>query len=182
MRRRPNRAERLRTTVELLPRHTREAMLRGIATNYIVVGAYTDREGGVCPMLAAHRNGGRTSFASFAEAWDDFTRARRPRRATRREVRALRTYLEMSLLAEDTRGESLAELAQGIRSERRGTAERAAASEPQPPRLRREIRIRRRRRSEPQVGIFELTAAASEPQAAEEPETPMASRPPHRAG
>jgi hypothetical protein len=30
---------------------------------------------GVCPMLAAHRNGGRTSLASFARAWDRYTKA-----------------------------------------------------------------------------------------------------------
>ena len=35
-------------------------MLDGIEANHIIVGAYTDRHGGVCPMLAAHRNGGRT--------------------------------------------------------------------------------------------------------------------------
>ena len=79
-------------------------MLRGIDGTPIIVGGYTDGEGGVCPMLAAHRNGGRTSFASFADAWDDFTGAgRRPRRASRREIRALRTYLEISLLEDETR-------------------------------------------------------------------------------
>jgi hypothetical protein len=189
MRERRNRAERLRTAVELLPRHTREAMLRGIATNYIVVGAYADRNGGICPMLAAHRNGGRTSFASFARAWDDFTRARRPRRATRREVRALRTYLEMSLLAEDAPAESIAALADGIRSERRHRAERAAAREPQPPRFAPEIRIRRRgrRRVETQLDVLEATAGAAaeqlaEQQAADALNAPRASRPPHRAG
>jgi len=129
MKRRRHRAARLRTTVQLLPEATREAMLRGIEDNEIIVGAYTDRDGGVCPMLAAHRNGGRTSFASFARAWDDFTRARRPRRATRREVGALRSYLEMRLLADETRGDSLAELAAGIRTERRAVAERRAAAE-----------------------------------------------------
>jgi hypothetical protein len=178
-----DRAQRLRTAVDLLPRHTREAMLRGIASNYIVVGAYTDRDGGICPMLAAHRNGGRTSFASFARAWDDFTRARRPRRATRREVRALRTYLEMSLLAEDTNGESLTQLADGIRSERRGIAERAAASEPQPPPSAPEIRIRRRRprlRPEARLDIFEATAAAAD--ATDPIDEPTVSREPHRAG
>ena len=116
MSRRRDNAERLRTAVELLPRHTREAMLRGIDSNAIIVGGYTDGEGGVCPMLAAHRNGGRTSFASFADAWDAFTGAgKRPRRANRREIRALRTYLEMSLLEDDTRlgtDGSLAEIAE----------------------------------------------------------------------
>jgi hypothetical protein len=162
MPKRRNRAERLRTTVERLPRHTREAMLRGIARNYIVVGAYADRDGGICPMLAAHRNGGRTSFASFAAAWDDFTRARRPRRATKREVRALRTYLEMSLLAEDTRGESLSTIAEEIRGERRGAAERAAARTEQPPTVGPEIRIRRglRQRPEPHLDVFAAADAA----------------------
>ena len=61
--------ERLRVAVDLMPRHTREAMLRGLADNEIVVGAYT-WEGGICPMLAAHRNGGRTSYARFARCWD----------------------------------------------------------------------------------------------------------------
>jgi hypothetical protein len=32
-------------------------MLKGIGVNRIIVGAYTDRHGGTCPMLAAHRNG-----------------------------------------------------------------------------------------------------------------------------
>ena len=89
---------RLRLAVEQLPRHTKEAMLRGIDTNRIIVGAYVDsRSGGICPMLAAHRNGGRTSVASFARAWDAYTGAKRPRRATRREVRTLRSLLEWSL-------------------------------------------------------------------------------------
>src|SRR5690348_18394330 len=55
----------LRTAVECLPRHTRVAMLEGMRTNEIIVGAYS-RDGGICPMLAAHRAGGRTDFISFA--------------------------------------------------------------------------------------------------------------------
>jgi hypothetical protein len=90
----------LRTAVDRLPLSTREAMLRGVRTNDIVVGAYTDRDGGVCPMLAAHRNGERTSFMSFARAWDRFSGAREARRATRREVRVLEAHLEASILAE----------------------------------------------------------------------------------
>ena len=69
MRRRDrNPAERLRFAVEALPMRTREAMLRGVDSNSIIVGAYVDRDGGICPMLAAHRNGGRTNLASFARA------------------------------------------------------------------------------------------------------------------
>src|SRR5436189_280426 len=63
--------------------------------------AYTDRSGGVCPMLAAHRCGGRTSLISFAHAWDGFAQAKRARRATERELRILTTHLEASLLNEE---------------------------------------------------------------------------------
>jgi hypothetical protein len=86
-------------------------MLRGIRSNRVIVGAYVDRRGGVCPMLAAHRNGGRTNFGTFARAWDAFTGAkqRRPRRASRREVRTLEGYLEMALLREGITGEPLPE-------------------------------------------------------------------------
>jgi hypothetical protein len=77
-------------------------MLDGIATSRIIVGAYTDRQGGVCPMLAAHRNGGRTSLASFARAWDRYTgAARRSRPATERELNTLRAMLEASIGLEE---------------------------------------------------------------------------------
>ena len=95
-------------------------MLRGIETNRIIVGAYVDSSsGGICPMLAAHRNGARTSVANFARAWDTYTCAKRPRRATRREVRTLRSLLEWSLdLQSDFSTGSLAEAAAQIRAER----------------------------------------------------------------
>src|SRR5215204_5964095 len=96
---------RLQTAIDCLPEHTRRAMLDGVRANTIVVGAYTDR-GGVCPMLAAHRNGGRTSFLSFARAWDAFARADRGvRPATPRELRVLEDLLVASL-AEDLDGAS----------------------------------------------------------------------------
>ena len=124
-----NRAERMRFAVDAMPRFAREAMLRGIDDNEIIAGAYVDsRTGGVCPMLAAHRNGGRTDLASFARSWDRFTGANGPRPATEREIRALRGYLEMSLVAEATGGESLSRAAERIRSER--AAARAAAPRP----------------------------------------------------
>ncbi len=69
-------------------------------------------------MLAAHRNGGRTSLASFARSWDRFTAARRPRLATDREVRTLTSYIEMSLLRDETGDASLAAAARQIRAER----------------------------------------------------------------
>lgn len=103
--------QQLRTAIDCMPVHTRVAMLEGVRANHIIVGAYTDRDGGVCPMLAAHRNGGRTDFLSFARAWDRFTGARRARRATRREIAILVAHLEHSLLAEHDvdLGEAIAE-------------------------------------------------------------------------
>lgn len=90
----------LRLAIDCLPLRTREAMLEGVRSNEIIVGAYSDRHGGVCPMLAAHRHGGRTSFVSFAHAWDRFAGAKRARRATQRELRVLEAHLEASILAE----------------------------------------------------------------------------------
>jgi len=92
--------------IECLPQQTRLAMLDGIEANRIIVGAYTDRDGGVCPMLAAHRNGGRTSLASFAKSWDRYTHAgARARPASDRELRTLTTMLEASLAEEGSRSE-----------------------------------------------------------------------------
>jgi len=117
-----NPTQRLRFAVDSLPRATKEAMLDGIASNRIIVGAYVDpNSGGICPMLAAHRNGGRTSLASFARAWDSYTGARRPRLARRREVRTLTSLLQTSLAADilgPVASGSLAEAADAIRSER----------------------------------------------------------------
>jgi hypothetical protein len=58
-------------------------------------------------MLAAHRQGGRVTMLAFARSWDAFTRAKRPRRATPREVRVLERLLVASL-------EERSELAQAI--------------------------------------------------------------------
>jgi hypothetical protein len=95
----------LRRAIDDLPRATRVAMLEGIRRNDIIVGAYTGPEG-ICPMLAAHRAGQRTSFNSFAEAWDMFAlggaRDRTARRATRRELLVLTAHLETSLLEDET--------------------------------------------------------------------------------
>jgi hypothetical protein len=96
--RRQRRIEDLRLAVECLPERTKVAMLDGIAANTIIVGAYTDRQGGVCPMLAAHRHGGRTNLLAFAKAWDRFCGAKRPRVATERELAILRSHLESSLI------------------------------------------------------------------------------------
>jgi hypothetical protein len=91
----------LRLAIDCMPVATREAMLRGVRENErIIVGAYVDGMGGVCPMLAAHRCGGRTDFLSFAKSWDRFTRARgHSRAANQRELRILTAQLEDSLMA-----------------------------------------------------------------------------------
>jgi len=109
MAKRRSNAQRLRNAISAMPSATKQAMLRGLRSNRVIVGAYVDKRGGVCPMLAAHRNGGRTNFGTFARAWDAFTGAnqRKPRRASRLEVRILENYLEMSLLREGISGESI---------------------------------------------------------------------------
>ncbi len=123
-------------------------MLRGIEHNDIIAGGYADKRlGGICPMLAAHRNGGRINLASFARAWDRFTAARRPRLATDRELRALRSYLELSLLRDEQDDQSVTALAEQLRRERpprrtrRTRRPRAATGER--PRARQVRRMRR---------------------------------------
>src|SRR3954454_2582631 len=98
----------LRSAIDCLPARTREAMLEGIRAHPIVVGAYTDSRGGICPMLAAHRHGGRTTLLAFARSWDAFARVRAGRvragrvlRATRRELAILESQLTASLLASE---------------------------------------------------------------------------------
>jgi hypothetical protein len=130
-RRRP--AQALRTSIDCLPLQTRKAMLDGLDANRIIVGAYVDRKGGVCPMLAAHRNGGRTDVPSFARAWDRYTRARGPRPANERELRTLRTMLEASISLDQP---GLTELSSAIaehravqQKQRRDTGERDRTAE-----------------------------------------------------
>jgi hypothetical protein len=103
----------LREAVQCLPRVTRIAMLEGLDAGPIIAGAYTSDDG-ICPMLAAHRAGGRCSAAFFADAWDRFAfrdgRGRRAgaRRVNERELRILRMHLEASLLDEELADASLA--------------------------------------------------------------------------
>ena len=122
-RRRP--ARDLRVAIDCMPLPARVAMLEGIETNRIIAGAYTDRDGGVCPMLAAHRRGGRTSLASFARAWDRYTGARRRARpATPRELNTLRVMLEASIALDD------GPAPEGLRRPRRETGEPHRRREP----------------------------------------------------
>jgi hypothetical protein len=150
MSRRGHAIDDLRLAIECLPRPTRVAMLDGLAGNNIIVGAYSNGHG-ICPMLAAHRAGGRTSFIGFAEAWDRFAQrsdaTERARPASERELLILRTHLQASLLAEEAGGDTLVgaiadhhELAARSSAERRAErlrtqarrAERATRRGPRP--------------------------------------------------
>jgi len=123
---RGRKTEDLRLAVDCLPRRTREAMLEGVRQERIIVGAYTDRSGGVCPMLAAHRRGGRTDMIAFARAWDRFTGAKgRPRPATERERTVLAAHLEASLLEEGPGIDLGAAIASHQRTARRRRAREA---------------------------------------------------------
>jgi hypothetical protein len=112
--------------IRSLPAATQAAMLEGIRTHPIVAGAYTDGRGGICPMLAAHRHGGRVTLLAFSRAWDAFAGTRRVRRATPRELRTLEDLLVASLEQETDFAQAIAE-------------HRAAVAARRPP----EIRARR---------------------------------------
>ena len=154
---------RLQTAIDCLPERTRHAMLGGVRANSIVVGAYTDGRGGICPMLAAHRNGGRTSFLSFARAWDAFARADAVRPATERELRVLEDLLVASL-AEESGGDT--DLAAAIAEHRQA--------------------IERRRRSKPEVVARRLRPALTvrrlRPRAPEEDQATLPAGPPAAEG
>ena len=111
-----------------MPFDTREAMLDAINAGPIIVGAYVDRDGGMCPMLAAHRNGGRTSFSSFARAWDNYTRAGKGARpASDRELRTLRAMLEASIAIEERYGRS-GDLGEAIAAHQQSQARNGTAT------------------------------------------------------
>lgn len=105
-------------------------MLEGVRSGPIIAGAYTSPEG-TCPMLAAHRRGGRTSLDTFARAWDGYTNARGARLATERELRTLESMLEASLAEEESprRGDLARAIAEHREAEeRRARAEADAAT------------------------------------------------------
>jgi hypothetical protein len=123
--------EDLRLAIDCLPRRTRIAMLQGIAANDIIVGAYTTGDG-ICPMLAAHRAGGRTSLIAFAQAWDRVAfRGQKDagaRRATERELLILTSHLEASLLPDGVPAGQLA----AARHEHEALLARRGAAGPRP--------------------------------------------------
>jgi hypothetical protein len=94
----------LRRSIDVLPERTRKAMLVGLGNNTVITGAFTAADG-VCPMMAAHREGGRTSCVSFPEAWDKFTGVYGRnicRHATEYEIGILRMEIEASLVPQSS--------------------------------------------------------------------------------
>lgn len=114
----------LRQSIDTLPERTRKAMLTGLGNNTVITGAFSDGSG-VCPMMAAHREGTRGRCMGFPEAWDRFTGVygryiARP--ATEYEVLQLRMQLEESLASRpDTNGfaEAIAEHEATVEARRR---------------------------------------------------------------
>ncbi len=89
----------LRRSIDVLPERTRKAMLIGLGNNTVITGAFGGGDG-ACPMMAAHREGGRTSVCSFPQAWDKFCGVagrQIVRPATEYEVVILRREIEASL-------------------------------------------------------------------------------------
>ena len=90
----------LRRSIDVLPERTRKAMLHGLGHNTVITGAFAASGQGACPMMVAHREGGRTSSCSFPEAWDKFTGVYGRaiiREATPYEVQILCEEIEASL-------------------------------------------------------------------------------------
>jgi hypothetical protein len=97
MKRQEATARQLRAAIDRLPLATRRAMLDGIQTNPIVVGADGDPRGGVCPVYAISDPPSRRIGRPFARAWDRYAGAWLPRRASERELLTLRSMLETSI-------------------------------------------------------------------------------------
>lgn len=91
----------LRRSIDVLPERTRKAMLHGLGNNTVITGAFAASGQGACPMMVAHREGGRTSCCTFPEAWDKFTGVHGRhivREATPYEVQILCEEIEASLV------------------------------------------------------------------------------------
>ena len=91
----------LRRSIDVLPERTRTAMLIGLGRNTVITGAFAASKDGACPMMAAHREGGRTSCCTFPEAWDKFTGVHGRyiiREATPYEVQILCEEIQASLV------------------------------------------------------------------------------------
>ena len=112
----------LRRSIDSLPERTRRAMLIGIENNTVIAGAFSGG-GGICPMLAAHRAGGRASCISFPDAWDRFTGVwgrNIVRPATQYEIDILRREIEASLVPQESDlAAAIAEYRQSVEARRR---------------------------------------------------------------
>ena len=107
-------AEELRATIDQLPLSVRQGVLDGIKGRRIIAGAHADGTGGVCPMVAADshvqwRTVSRPSVATAQQAaiaWDRYVEASGiSRTATKRQLLALTSMLEASILTEQARTE-----------------------------------------------------------------------------
>lgn len=127
MRRQAERAGELRAAIDRLPVTTRRAMLEGIETSPIVVGADGDPRGGVCPVYAISSPPSKRIGRPFARAWDRYAGARLPRPARERELRTLRSMLETSIELEADPAASL----NAAIAEHRASQERSHAIEEQ---------------------------------------------------
>jgi hypothetical protein len=105
-------AEELHKVIERLPLRTRSAMLDAVRSPRasLIAGAYVDGDGGTCPLLPAHRRGGRVNddaaaASRFAGLWDLFTgtRSGAPRPIEEGERQALESMLTASVARERRR-------------------------------------------------------------------------------
>jgi hypothetical protein len=146
----------LRRSIDVLPERTRKAMLVGLGNNTVITGAFAASKDGACPMMAAHREGGRTSCCTFPEAWDKFTGVHGRhiiREATPYEVQILCEEIQASLvplpnvlaeaiaehqsIVEARRHEATVEPPQEIAAQERAVEPQAEAA----PRRKRRLRI-----------------------------------------
>jgi hypothetical protein len=128
-------AQELRATIDRLPLEVREAVLEGIQGQRIIAGAHVDGAGGVCPMVAADVRWKRISKASVqkaqevARAWDRYAEASGSfHPATKRQLLALRSMLEASILEETAQNEM--PLSEVIAEHKLAKSRRASAPAP----------------------------------------------------
>lgn len=104
-------AQELRATIDRLPLDVRHAVLDGIKSQRIIAGAHVDAGGGVCPMVAAEVSVSWTDVnqssvkvaQQAARAWDRYAEASgSSRTATKRQLLALTSMLEASILEDET--------------------------------------------------------------------------------
>lgn len=150
-----DRAEELPQAIEELSVTTRAAMLQAVRcpATRLIAGSYVAPGGGICPLLAAHRRGGRphdgsTGVSAFADVWDRYTGAStaEPRPIEQAERQMLEGLLVASLAREQGRREAAErrERATGRPEERSLGCGRAAGPGSRPCSARRVTRPARR--------------------------------------